>query len=424
VRAFHSTKESTMIPERTDAGWKTAALALAVMAGPVLTAQSAVEFLDQPARGPYRLNVDEAFARHNVQRGYGLLREILDGDYDLLAADRQADGLDVVAVLWALYDAAARKGQAYDQGSFMVEDPRGYLVQFLLGNNRATVRRSSHLKRATRLANLNHYGIDILGGAPSGGREWTPYGGDPAHFRQQNILPAQKGTILFVPLPADRPRSTNPAGEADRPGGANAVAATAEDRRLGLRTAHVFIKMEDNGLQTWSGYLNHALDFVSGEARKLVSWGGGGVERKERVAEDLTDLYDRMMASLHVPANVERVAHARELGLRTMKTQAEIVQRTVPDGTTAQVLASRFLDRLGGLDHQDVRSGYEVVFSEAELRAAAGDARIERAPRAEGDGWLDAGTLPAGLDPAPAPASGANPNPPGWSGWARSWLGW
>lgn len=365
--------------------WRRALPLLLLTAGTAARSESALEFLAQPARGAYRLNVDEGFARDNVAQGYGLLREILDGDYDLLTDPRTA-GLDVVAVMWGLYDAAARKGQAYDQGSFMVEDRHGRLTQFLLVNDQAAPRHSSHLRRATRLTGQGHYGIDILGAYDAGARLWNPFTDQHPAFQQLNILPARKGTLLVIPMPADA--------------------------RIGLETRHVFIKMEDHGLRTWNGWFNHALDFLT---RTLLGWEEVGVSRKERVHPRFTRAYAAMAAALPQGQRDRLNPDAPELGLRVMRAQAEAVAG-MPAGAEARCRALDFLRLVDGenLDHLNVRTGHEVVLSESELRGAMG---IHRVARAAGEGWtLDLPANPACPAATPAPA----PAPAGW----RAWLGW
>ena len=336
------------------------ALALTLAAGPAIARNVALEFLDQPERGQYQLNVSKDFAKDNIQRGYGLLQTILDGNHDGLT-DRQTDGLDVVAVMWALYDAAAQKGQAYDQGSFMVEDRDGHLFQFLLGNHEAVARHSSHLHKASRLTQAGHYGIDILGRYQPGERTWTPHSDDHPNFVQQNILPAQKGTILFIPM--------------------------AADSRIGLEVRHVFIKMEDHGLRTWHGYANHAWDFITGTLLKLK--GGQEVARKERIDPRFTQAYQAMLEKLEDQHRSTLDPHAADLGLRVMRAQAVAV-KGLPAGQEAHRRADAFIERVdaSGLDHLNVRTGGEVVLPESELRHGMAANGIQQATQQASLDWV------------------------------------
>lgn len=369
-------------------------LSLVLAAAPAFAHDGALAFLSHPDRGRYQLNVDEGFAGENIQRGYGLLREILDGEYDLLT-DRRTDGLDVVAVLWSLYDAAARKGQAYEQGSFMVEDRDGYLFQFLAGNHEAGQRHSSHLHRASRITQAGHFGIDILGAYEPNARVWTPHSEERPNFAQQNILPARKGTVLFIPM--------------------------AADPRIGLAARHVFIKMEDHGLRTWHGYLNHAWDFVTGTLLKLNAGGEGA--RKERIDPEFTGAYRRMVDALQDGHRARLHPHAAELGLRVMRAQAAAVL-AMPAGERAHLEAGAFLALVEarGLDHLDVRTGSEVVFSENELRqAAAAHGPADRGRKASPDWVVD---MPGDLAEVHTPARLPAPKAQGLLDAVWSWMGW
>ena len=410
-----------------------------------LPAEYAVPFLLHEAQPAYRLDPSErAFARFQVQRGYELLRQVLlDLDYDYLATDRTTDGQDLVAVIWALYDAAARKGQAFDQGSLVVEDREGRLFGCLSANFHASQRRSSAMQAATRLTQASQHRLDIQGtfnaAGPAGSWEWTPHSEANPDCRQQNILPARKGSLVCIPL--------------------------AADASIDLAHTHVFIKLEDHGVNTWSQYLSHELDrarlslrrqfqSLAGSLEHRVP-GAGSVKRWIQGPElDRRELLDvdlaRSYAALVEVTPPELRDAKADLGLRTMKAHAERLlawleraedwceggrvwvspaqsRPNARDGEWVQVRcpmeediynrAHDFLGKLRDWDHLEVRTGSEVILAEAELRQAL-DERVD--PRA-----IQPATLDWDLDfPMDSPAEpNEEPAQQTWVEWAGEKVG-
>jgi hypothetical protein len=338
-----------------------------------------VEYLSTVRNASYRLEPNEfGFARENIARGYQVLDRVLDGCHSVLG-EAETDATDTVAVMWALFDAACAKDQGYEQGSYVVEDRHGYLLQFLKGNHGTYGRISTHLKEPSRLTQAGHYGIDVLGDYQAGEGSWRPYAASNPAFVQQNILPARKGTILFIPM--------------------------AADPSIGLHTQHIFIKTEDHGMRTWSGYLHHGWDLVAGRVGKLLGLQTEEVARKERIDDHLAAAWAEVQ--VRVPRNeatrLSRNAH--KIGVRVMVAEARRLQGKDPELDLAihnfqGLVASRNYDFL------DVRTGDEVIFSEIDLRQAMVphlQARGRLLPAADGDAWMMDFDASSPSLPAPAP---------------------
>jgi hypothetical protein len=316
---------------------------LILAAVPTIAMADAVTYLNQSVAPKYKLEMNEAtFAQNNIDKGYGVLNKVMNGQYDYLS-NQDNDATDVVAVMWALFDAGVAKGQGYEQGSFVVEDSNWYLYNFLRGNQEAASRHSSHLGRATKLTNAGHYGIDILGSYQAGASDWTPYSTLNPSYVQQNILPAKKGTILFIPMQAGQ--------------------------NVGLTTNQIFIKMEDHGMKTWSGWAHHAWDFVTGTCLGL------GVDpneaaRKERVDKNIASLYLKVVKTLTNAQVTAHTTNAKELGVRVMVAEANRLSTVAQDnpGFTQALAAFTAAVDAKNYDNLGMRTGDEVIFTQAELQ--------------------------------------------------------
>lgn len=354
-------------------------------AAPAALRADAVDYLRHSVAPRYQLEMNEThFAEKNIQKGRAILDRILDDRYDYLG-DEATYGTDLVAVMWALFDAGVAKGQGYEQGSFVVEDRDWRLFDFLRGNGGAYARHSSHLKRATRLTNAGHYGIDILGSYQAGAADWKPYSCLNPAFVQQNILPARKGTILFVPMPAGRD--------------------------MHLATNQIFIKMEDHGIRTWYGYANHAWDFITGTCLGLG--GGSGEARKERVDPHLARRYKAMIGRVPAAWFTADTPIAHELGVRAMMHEADRLGRAFLADQGFRQAHAEFTAAVDakGYDHLAMRTGDEVIFTQAELRQAiAGPANPALAhASASPDDWER--DLPEAAEWEPEAAASAGPPP-------------
>ena len=378
---------------------------LILAAVPTIAMADAVTYLNRSVAPKYKLEMNEAtFAQNNIDKGYGILNRVMNGQYDYLT-HQETDATDVVAVMWALFDAGVAKGQGYEQGSFVVEDSNWHLYHFLRGNQEAASRHSSHLSRATRLTNAGHYGIDILGSYQAGSPDWAPYSTLNPAYVQQNILPARKGTILFIPMQA----------------GAN----------VGLANNQIFIKMEDHGMKTWHGWAHHAWDFVTGTCLGL------GVDpneaaRKERVDKHIASLYQSMLKTLPNAQVTAHTTHAKDLGVRVMVAEAGRL-RTVAQGNpgfTGALAAFEAAVAAKNYDNLGMRTGDEVIFTQAQLQLRIdhhqGGARVNTAVADTSDWESDMGDA---LDVAPelnaaqsAAAAAAPAESRGFMGTLSSWL--
>ena len=172
----------------------------------------------------------------------------------------------------------------------------------------------------------------------------------------------------------------------------------AADPRIGLETRHVFIKMEDHGLRTWHGYLNHAWDFLTGTILRLNN--GPEVARKERIDGDLTEAYNRMVHTLPVAHRALLDPNAKALGVRVMVAQAERV-KAMGAGAKADAAADGFLRRVEArnLDHLQVLYRQRSGPLRSRAPGGLGERRVEQ-PR---------GRPVLGAGPARGPAYGAGP---------------
>jgi len=318
-------------------------LMLAVV--PTVAMGNAVTYLNHSVASNYKLEMNEAtFAQNNIAKGYGILNKVMNGQYDYLS-NQETDATDVVAVMWALFDAGVAKGQGYEQGSFVVADSNWHLYHFLRGNQEAASRHSSHLARATRLTNAGHYGIDILGSYQAGSADWAPYSSLNPAYVQQNILPARKGTILFIPMRAGQ--------------------------NVGLTTNQVFIKMEDHGVKTWYGYAHHAWDFITGTCLGL------GVDpneaaRKERVDKNIASLFQKMVKALPNAQVTADTGNAKDLGVRVMVAEANRLSTAAQGNPGFAGAFAAFSAAVAAKNYDNIgmRTGDEVIFTQAELQVS------------------------------------------------------
>lgn len=155
-------------------------------------------------------------------------------------------------IMWHLMYKAVQKGQGYDEGSFIIDDPEGTLFDFIRCCNGTYNRLSSH---------------------PVGGQAAGSQGGTMKLMNkltsvaiQQGIdvegLPAHKSTILFDQLNA------------------------------GKSNQAVLLKMENHGTNSWLAAWDHLKEYV--EARKKKSIKGADDlpnMRKERIPARERDLF-------------------------------------------------------------------------------------------------------------------------------------
>lgn len=349
-------------------------------------------YLTTSVGSAYRLRPEEVpFAQENVRLGYRLLGQVLEGTY-LYYPDPAVSEAHTAAVAWALFDAAVAKGQGFEQGAFVVEDPDGRLFSFFRDNERSYKRVSSHLKPLTRRTGVAHHGLDMRGARPAG---------LPAHpdAGEHALLPARKRTLLFIPM---------------LPG-----AGTELGRR------HLFLKLEDHGLEGLGAFIRHGFDYLH---TTVMGFGATPAERarKERVDPALARAYRRLLD--HIPASGR--AHltpasyaAADLGVRAMVAEWARLKPVIQQDPALFDLGRDFAGALANkrYDHLDVRTGDEVIFSRGDLRAAV---EAHRAGAGLAQDWLedDQDWEHAG-DPGPVPeAVPASAPKAGWGAWAASWF--
>jgi len=349
-------------------------------------------YLTRCVGAPYRLRPEEIpFAHENVRLGYRILGQVLAGTY-LYYPDPGLSEAHTAAVAWALFDAAVAKGQGFEQGAFVVEDPDGRLFSFFRDNERSYQRLSSHLKPMTRRTGVGHHGLDMRGARPAG---------LPAHpdAGEHALLPARKRTLLFIPmLPG--------------PG-------------TGLERRHLFLKLEDHGLEGLGAFIRHGFDYLH---TTVMGFGSTPPERarKERVDPALARAYRRLLDHISAPgrAHLTPASYgAAELGVRAMVAEWQRLKPVIQEDPALFDLGRAFAGALAHkrYDHLDVRTGDEVIFSRAELGAAV---ETHREGAGLGREWLeDDQDWELEADPGPVPASLPPPAPKaGWGAWAASWF--
>jgi hypothetical protein len=188
--------------------------------------------------------------------------------------------------------------------------------------------------------------------------EWAPYvSGAQGVRKQAHVLPSRKSHILFGQIPADE--------------------------QTGLKTNHVFIKMEDNGLTTPEGFFNHSLSYVDAVNRRIMAKVNAGkgtakapstVNRRERVDQDIVLAYKKVL-NIYIPlvpknGVSQSMKDAPKIGLRTMVENVEKLGNKYPQHfRKVNASVTKFYELLveKNYDHLDTRTGDEVVFSSAEL---------------------------------------------------------
>lgn len=266
----------------------------------------------------------------------------------------------IVDLMWYLYSIALEKGQAFEEGTLVIQDNDHKIYTFLLNyakfvnpeevagterdaelmlsykNVYAYPRTSTHFKDVKAQHNARHYGIDIR---------------HRGYSIAEALLPAQKSHVLF--------------GD--------------------LYNGYIFIKLENVGIAAPS-IAQHTLELITAQLRKFlpgitpaqynelmlyyIGTDDDSNYRKERVPhkvlEDCSAIVDKENIS---PEQKQRIklqfGHQGIHGIfNEIRNAASPLLPARKDELNAYLLK---LYRTEGLDHQDIRYGREVIISRAHI---------------------------------------------------------
>lgn len=172
-------------------------------------------------------------------------RKVQDGFRNLKTIMHPQDAGDLVekskknmaAIMYFLHAKAREKGQQFEEGSFILEDPDGKLSTWIQSLDGCNPRISSHMKEY----NTQNYGIDVKGLLP-----WNDL-----------------NTVLVIPF-----------------------------KHANTGKTCLFLKPEKAGTETaWDNVL-HTIHFIEAQARKLQTGGDDRPEwRKERVPDEIVTVF-------------------------------------------------------------------------------------------------------------------------------------
>lgn len=243
--------------------------------------------------------------------------------YRILEGDSFAGGVtleDVGNLLWFFYACAVNKGQAFEEGAYILVDPAQQFFNFLQSSRLGKRRVSSHLKHIT----VPHYGLDAQG--------------------VFTFPPFNKGTLLYAHL------------------------------ENGL----TFMKPENFGVEKPIDLAMHAIEFIEAQARKMPSIQKAfGMRRdddpgyaKERVPAPTLQQFEKIVRRHGMMR--ESMAKAKTEGIGFMYTSAIEQQSTLNRQQKRDQELDDFVAALQLLfDHLAIRTGREVIFTPDELVISA-----------------------------------------------------
>jgi hypothetical protein len=304
-----------------------------------------------------------------IKKGQEIACNILRGQADPTTRIQQDSYLqNIISLMWFLYSRAMAKNQAFEEGTFIIQDEQHRLYDYLMNfvklanptikelfaedseknisqNQYAYSRASSHFKREQKSTTYNgrHYGIDI---------RFTKAG---SGFAAQALLPAQKSHILFGKI-------------------ANNL---------------IFIKFENVGIALQSA-VYHGAEFVTAQARKqnqvlseskyfegtilqpitdsvqyrLGSDDDPNYRKEHPTREFVTACREAALAERLSPEQMESFMElAKEEGIHGILAKIDEELTKKPDSATWEQLKDYInkLETKDGLDHQDIRYGREVI---------------------------------------------------------------
>ena len=297
-----------------------------------------------------------------VARGKQLAHNLLDGNALPSAQQTPAQYLNnIIDLAWFFYSGALAKNQAFEEGTFIIQDAQHTFYNFLMyyvkkvnpdikdaftdpelmisHNPFAYSRASTHFTPEQR--QFRHYGIDIRFG-------------DSSMNLAQALLPAQKTHLMFGHI------------------------------SNGL----LFIKFENIGIATQS-VVNHGAELVVARTRKLLPKVEGyfpksiddflvnylGMDddpnyRKERVPVAFSEACKQILKSEEKLSQSYVESLIQDISTQGIHRVLYEIENTESPLTQAQKTGlGESLEQLAnqGLDHQEIRYGREVILTHDEL---------------------------------------------------------
>ena len=288
-----------------------------------------------------------SFAEKMINEGAWVLSDIYKKkDTDLDSTDKLKK---ISAFAWVIYHFAVLKGNGFEEGTFIIEDPKHCIYEFLKSYPFSYQRPSTHLEYIKKVTSTSQYGIDFIGEFNSETQDWIPYN---LNFflldlflnkhTQARVLPTRKAHMLF-----------------------SQIKATQETM---LNSDHIFIKLESNGLKTPGGFINHAIDLyysrypVQNNSRRLLS-------QVERVSPNLIQVFMDAMEEHKPMSEKERETFfyfSKEIGIRFMLEKIEAIRNQSTYFSKKIELFYSFI-KTRGYDHLASRMGNEVIFTVNEI---------------------------------------------------------
>ena len=318
--------------------------------------------LDKPS-GPERekllLEWKSKLQLNRIAQGKTIACTILHNHVPQLS---QADYLNqIIDLMWYFYSLAVNKHQAFEEGTFIIEDTNNKFYNFLMKyvklvnptikdslddpaakqswNTYGYSRLSSHFKLEQK--QNRHYGIDMR---------------YPQAYRAEALLPTGKYHILFGRIASEK----------------------------------IFVKFEKAGI-TPRDVLFHATDFVIAQTRKLIPGLKSymdqylpelysdtlvyyiGIDddpnyRKERIPHEFINQCLQILQSGKLSEEVIK-QYITEFATQGIKRLHQIVQNPPANLTTVQQAFSTYLQELQRIyDNIPMRYGREVILTQQELK--------------------------------------------------------
>lgn len=275
----------------------------------------------------YNREVTPEEAKIWIKKGEVLLQDIFAGTRTQMRQDPAEAEIETAALTWVLMNVAIKKGDGFQQGTFVLNDPTNRIHSFLKTHPKHYTRASSHY--AGRAPKVQE-GIDV--------------------FNQP--MPAGKRTILF--------------SEVDQMDGSKVLFFKPEDYSADHK--HLF------------DFTMHGYEFLAAQKNKILYPGSDDLPnmRKERVPVEILSEFKNVLAifdefkkehgnlfkdPIFQRENPEK--DAKLYGVAFMKPYVEALQKL--DIYPAEFNPSAFYKTLEGMDHLDKRTGREAFIDISEL---------------------------------------------------------
>lgn len=257
-------------------------------------------------------------------------------------------------IMWALYDIAAERKLYFTEGTFVLEDKNLALFNYLTSIQETYLRSSSHFKKY----NTRHYGLDLAG------------------------LPCNKRTILFGHLNGNL----------------------------------IFIKPENFGTKNISDTIEHGKEYIIAQARKIeflrnlfnLASDQDPEFKKERIPANLIQRFsalikklepDTQTQALHINSvndyGIQKIAQILKAYITNFPKLQPILHEPELNVSGSWVMISKadidemrdllnetvdFLEELATEDNIALRSGYEIIITQVDIKRAL---RLTNKPQQE-----------------------------------------